>query len=278
MISIFVNPLAGNGKSLKTAAMLGRLLTEKNISYEIFIEQWPPNIQQCTEAWIVGGDGTLNYFINQYDNIHIPLAIFKAGTGDDFAWQLYGNVSLKEQLELVLAAKAQTVDAALCNGRLFINAVGIGFDGAVLQSMGTIRRLGGHLGYLWVVIKNIFRFKELDFSIQTDKEDYNEKFLLVSIANAARTGGGFLVSPKSSIRDRKLDMMLCRPLPVGKRLRYLPMIEKGKHLDLPFIIHRTIESIRISCGKEVFAQLDGELICAKTFDIKILPGHLLFRY
>jgi diacylglycerol kinase (ATP) len=32
-----------------------------------------------TEAWIVGGDGTLNYFINLYKEIAVPLVIFKGG-------------------------------------------------------------------------------------------------------------------------------------------------------------------------------------------------------
>jgi diacylglycerol kinase family enzyme len=65
---------------------------------------------------------------------------------------------------------------------------------------------------------------------------------------------------------------------VLKRLKYLPVIEKGKHLDRDFIVHKTISNVLIDCEEGTFAQIDGELISAKTFEIKVLPGQYLFKY
>ena len=104
------------------------------------------------------------------------------------------------------------------------------------------------------------------------------KFLLVMITNSTQTGGGFMVSPEAIIDDGKLNMVLCKPLPVLKRLKNLPIIEKGKHLTKDFIIHQEVGDIKIECEKETLAQIDGELISAKSFDIKILPGHYFFKY
>lgn len=98
------------------------------------------------------------------------------------------------------------------------------------------------------------------------------------IANSTTTGGGFMVSPEAKIDDGKLNMILCKPLPVLKRLKYLPVIEKGKHLDKEFILHKEVSEIKIVCDKETLAQIDGELISGKIFDIKILPKHYLFKY
>ena len=67
---------------------------------------------------------------------------------------------MTQQLELVLTTTAKRVDAASCNDQLYMNSLGIGFDGEVLQSMRTIRWMGGHLGYLLVVLRKIFSFKE----------------------------------------------------------------------------------------------------------------------
>ena len=278
MISIFINPLAGKGKAMKAAAMLEELLEEKKLPFTVYTSDWPDNLDQCREAWIVGGDGTLNYFINKYRNIQIPIAIFKAGTGNDMAWKLFGDISLTEQAALVLAAAPKPVDAALCNGQLFLNVTGIGFDGEVVQSMRMIRRMGDHLGYLWVVLRKIFSFREYHFMIHAGNKKWNGRFLLVNIANAARTGGGFLIAPKAAINDGKLDLVLCKPLPIFKRLRYLPQIEKGKHLHLPFIIHELVETVSIEAEKELFAHADGELIRAKKFELKILPGYFSFKY
>ena len=278
MLTIFVNPNAGKGKALKIAAVLEISLAEKQIPFTVYTQSWPDNLAQCSEAWVVGGDGTLNYFINKYQSVNIPLAIFKGGTGDDFAWQLYGTVSLQQQIEIVLASKGKQVDAGICNGKIFVNTVGIGFDGDVLKSMGMIRKLGHHLGYLLIVIKKIFSFREFEYKIEVNGHRLDNKYLLVNIANARRTGGGFMVSPAAKIDDGHLDLVLCKPLSVLKRLLFLPKIEKGKHLFLPFIIHEKVKTVTISCDQEKYGQLDGELIGAQQFHIKILPAYFLFKY
>ena len=278
MLTIFVNPNAGKGKALKIAAVLEISLAEKQIPFTVYTQSWPDNLAQCSEAWVVGGDGTLNYFINKYKSVNIPLAIFKGGTGDDFAWQLYGTVSLQQQIEIVLASKGKQVDAGICNGKIFVNTVGIGFDGNVLKSMGMIRKLGHHLGYLLIVIKKIFSFREFEYKIEVNGHRLDNKYLLVNIANARSTGGGFMVSPAAKIDDGHLDLVLCKPLSVFKRLLFLPKIEKGKHLFLPFIIHEKVKTVTISCDTEKYAQLDGELIGAQQFHIKILPAYFLFKY
>lgn len=278
MINLFVNPKSGKGKALLLSAELESLLSARNIPFTVYTGYWPESLSGCTEAWIIGGDGTINYFINQYPSIDIPLVLFKGGTGDDFSWKLYGNLSLEEQLNLVLYTHPRRVDAGSCNGKLFLNSVGIGFDGEVLKSMSVIRRIGGHIGYLWVVCRKIFSFKEQEFTISHGGRVQKGHFLLVNIANAPRTGGGFLISPQADVQDGKLNLMTCQRLSIIKRLRYLPVIEKGKHLELPFISHELISNIHIDTSTESFAQIDGELMKGAHFNIHTLPGHFQFKF
>src|SRR6478752_6742987 len=101
-IAILVNPTSGKGKAVKIAKWLSEQLTVKTISHTLFDNDWPIAFLDFTEIWIVGGDGTMNYFLNHYKNNQLPLALFKGGTGNDFAWKLYGDISLEEQFELVL--------------------------------------------------------------------------------------------------------------------------------------------------------------------------------
>lgn len=278
VIAIVVNPASGKGKAIKVGNWLSAQLGKREIKHSLFTTEWPQHFADFTEVWVVGGDGTVNFFINRYKDIQIPLAVFKGGTGNDFAWKLYGNIELEEQLSLVLNAKARQVDAAVCNDQLYINSLGIGFDGEVLKSMGTIRWMGGHFGYLWVVIRKIFSFRECRFHIRTAERAFGDKFLLVIINNSSRTGGGFMVAPLAVVNDGKLDMVLCKTLSRIKRLRYLPVIEKGKHLQLPFIVYDKIEGCSIQAEKELFAQLDGELIRSKAFEVKVLAGRFWIKY
>ncbi|MGI8583298.1 MAG: diacylglycerol/lipid kinase family protein [Chitinophagaceae bacterium] len=277
-ILLLINPLTNNKRIEKIVAQISAVLSENKVLFISFIASWPQEINIYKEVWLIGGDGTLNYFLNFYKNIAIPIVIFKGGTGNDFATRLYGKLSIIGQINKVLISEPRSVDAAECNGRKFINGVGIGFDGEVLKSIKAIRLLGGHLGYLWIVLRKIFSFREKNYQIQYDNNNLSAKYLLVMIANSTTTGGGFMVSPEAKIDDGKLNMILCKPLPVLKRLKYLPVIEKGKHLDKEFILHKEVSEIKIVCDKETLAQIDGELISGKIFDIKILPKHYLFKY
>jgi YegS/Rv2252/BmrU family lipid kinase len=277
-IAILVNPKAGKGKSLRIMEQLQQWLQQHNISYQSFTDQWPVSFDGFTDVWIVGGDGTLNYFINHYPQIKLPLAIFKGGTGNDFAWKLYGDADVQLQLEIILSSSPQPVDAAKCNEYLFVNGVGIGFDGEVLKQMKTIRLIGGHLGYYLAVLKTILSFQEAAFEITGNGFAKKGKLLLAMVNNSSRTGGGFHVSPKASVHDGLIDLITSGPLNILQRFFYLPKIEKGNHLELPFIQHRTGESFLIECDKELPAQLDGELISSKRFEFKILKQQFLFRY
>ncbi|HEX4958995.1 MAG TPA: diacylglycerol kinase family protein [Lacibacter sp.] len=277
-IALVVNPKAGKGKSLKLMEQLKQQLQHRSITCVAFTDEWPQDFHAFTDVWIVGGDGTLNYFINHYPDIHLPLAIFKGGTGNDFAWKLYGDADVQQQLEIVLSSSPQPVDAAQCNEYLFVNGVGIGFDGEVLKQMKAIRLIGGHLGYYLVVLKTIISFKESSFEITGSGFAKKGKLLLVMVNNSSRTGGGFHVSPKASVYDGLIDLITSEPLSILQRFFYLPKIEKGNHLELPFIQHHTGESFLIECDKELPAQLDGELIVSKRFDFNILKQKFLFRY
>jgi len=271
-ISLFVNPFSEKAKVVVREIIF--ILDQKKIFYE---EGWPDTLKNVSEAWIIGGDGTINYFLNKYNAPSLPLAFFKAGTGNDIYWRLYGEISLIDQVEAVLRAGISSVDCAGCNEKYYINSSGLGFDGEVLRSMNTIRWMGGHLGYLFVVIKKIFSFREYDFRITLGSEIIKGKYLLVAINNSSRTGGGFMVTPDASLVDGKLDILLCKPLTILQRLKYLPKVEKGKHLTLPQVEYRQVDSVRIDCEKMIYAQLDGELINGRSFVFKNFPKRLSVR-
>src|SRR5687768_13353945 len=125
-IAIVCNPQAGNGKALSMADQIISYLKQKEISYTIFTARWPQVWNETTQVWIVGGDGTLNYFINQYPDIKLPLSIFKSGTGNDFHEMLYSKINIEQQIEKLLEGNLYLVDAGLCNEKFFLNGVGIG--------------------------------------------------------------------------------------------------------------------------------------------------------
>lgn len=271
------NPLAGKRASNRILNLIVSRLKESGINFILYNQNWPGDYSGFTEIWLVGGDGTLNYFINHFEFI-IPLALFKGGTGNDFAWKLYGDISTNDQIDLVLQAKAKPVDAGICNGLYFLNTVGIGFDGKVLGLMNTIRYLGSMPGYYLAVFKTILTYREPLFQITGEYLQMTGKLLLCVVSNAPRTGGGFLLSPQADPVDGLLNLLLCKPLRLFQRLKLLSRVKKGQHINLPVIDHSLIEKISIHCGTSLPAQMDGELIQAPTFNIGIARNKFRFLY
>ena len=96
--------------------------------------------------------------------------------------------------------------------------------------------------------------------------------------NGHRAGGGFHIAPQASITDGLLEVTIISPLSILKRLRYLPVIEKGKHLKLPFVRHFKSANLQISSNQDMDAHLDGEYFSTNYIEIETLPGKFFFRY
>lgn len=273
-IAIATNTLAGSGKALKLADRLRQILQGKHISARIFTEkEWDEQLYGFDQVWICGGDGTVNYFVNQFPDIKVPLCIFNGGTGNDFHALLYGGKTVEAQVDHVLNTKASPIDAGTCNGRYFLNGVGIGFDGSVAKSLLGVQKMGGKTSYMLTILKHIMFYKEQSYNISSGEKTVSGKFLMISIANGTRYGGGFLVAPLAKADDGLFDVNLVKQLSPLKRLRYLPVIEKGKHPQKPFIDYYNTSKITIRGSQPMQAHLDGEYLEAEEFVVGILPAH-----
>ena len=275
-VAIVCNITAGKGKSSFILKKVREKVEELKISNNVFTEAWPKNFDGYSSVWLIGGDGTLNYFINQYPILNVPVALFKGGTGNDFAWKLYGNKSVDEYFDIVLQGNTVMSDMAMCNKKYFINGVGIGFDGEVVKTMGKKRILPGHLGYLLTVVQQIFLYKEKDVEIFVDDMWRTERLFMITVANGSRYGGGFLVAPQSRIDDGELDIVFIKEIAPLKRISYLPKVERGKHLQLSLVEVLKKNKIVIKSSSVLTAHLDGELMESAMFDIRITAGKVSF--
>jgi YegS/Rv2252/BmrU family lipid kinase len=275
-IAIVCNPVAAHSRATSVAEKIIQCLQEKNIAHTYFLEHWAGNFQDFTEVWIVGGDGTLNYFINRYPNIQLPLSIFPGGSGNDFRWMLYGDKTVEQQIDFVLNAGSKKVDAGTCNEKLFLNGIGIGFDGAIVKDLLGKKMLAGKASYLLSILKHIVGYTEKECTIHINGEVIHEPCFMISVAGGKRYGGGFLVAPNASINDSLLDVNIVGRIAPFKRIKYLPVIEKGEHLHLPFIQYKQSGKVFIQSLVALHAHIDGEYFASKEFIIECLPSRFSF--
>jgi len=194
---------------------------------QVFSDEWPADLEGMDEIWVMGGDGTYHYFVNRYPDCALPIALFKGGTGNDFYWKVFGDMSREKHFSHILAGKVEALDAGKVNHMLFLNGVGIGIEGEVLRSMDAIRYIGGAIGYYLAAIPNILRFKEYGIWFGKKTSEAAKSVFLCMVFNSARAGGGFHFFPMASIHDGQLNMLLCEPLPVLKRLFTCPKSSKA---------------------------------------------------
>ncbi len=277
-IAIVCNLLAGSGRASGIGRNIQLILETKNVLHSLFIDKWPVSFYSYSDIWIIGGDGTLNYFINKYPDTTLPLVIFNGGTGNDFHWLLYGSKTIEEQVEIAMYAEPRPIDAGRCNERYFINGVGIGFEGEVAKALTGKKKLSGKTSFLLTILKKIFSYRSKHYEVKTESKNLEGKKLLIDISNGRRAGGGFHIAPVAEANDGLLDVVIANALTPLQRLRYLPVIEKGKHLALPFINHFTSRNIKVTSGAIIQYHLDGEYFEATQLDVEIMSKKFLFRY
>lgn len=277
-IAILCNALAGDGKAITLANKIAVAVSQKQIPYSLFKEKWPDDFNAFTDIWIAGGDGTLNYFINHYPDIKLPLVIFNGGTGNDFHWLLYGNKTFDEQLQTALTENPKPIDMGKCNDRYFINGVGTGFEGEVAKALTGKKKTLGKTSFLVTILKKIFSYRSKNYTIKSAEQNLSGRKLLIDVSNGCRAGGGFHIAPEAKANDGLFDVVIADALTPFQRLRYLPVIEKGKHLQLSFIKHFNTKKIVIDSGSLIQYHLDGEYYETKRLEIEMLAGQLLFVY
>jgi len=278
-ISIVCNGLAGGGRAIALSKKIAKELHNRNIRHTLFASEWPADFNSFTDVWIVGGDGTLNYFFNKYPGIKLPLVVFSGGTGNDVHSVLYKSHSFDEQFQIALSAAPKPVDAGRCNEKYFINGVGIGFEGAVAKSLtGKKKKKSGKAAFMGTILRKVFFYNSKKYKTVSNEYNVEGQRLLISVMNGHRAGGGFHIAPDSAIDDGLFDVVIVDKLRPFQRLRWLPVIERGKHLDLPFIEHFRTKKLIITSEVVMDTHLDGEYYSAKRLEIEMLPSKYLFRY
>lgn len=286
-VLIVINPVAGKSSYEKRLHLLKQKLNEVQISYEQFftehgdagkLKSIVAEQPALNEIFVMGGDGTLNYVVNEIQGMRLPISIVSNGTGNDSVKSLHGVLDFEKQVNIAIHGKIKHFDLGKCNDRYFVNGVGIGFDGEVVKEM--VERgdkQGSHMDYLLTVLRIIARFKEKKIHFSMDGQAFSKKILLLTISNGTTFGGGFIINPFAKTNDGKLDVCILNEISPLKRFWHLPKLKTGAHYKIKESEFHLASKIQIEQTKELVAHLDGEYIGHPPFDISIEKETLLVR-
>lgn len=273
-VLIFFNSNAAGGKSKKHMQAYTAVLAQNDIAFELYKSQTENNVENVSQLFaahsfthvaVIGGDGTLNLAINSLPNFDLPMHLIPAGTGNDLAKMVYEDTKPSYTYHKILTSTAtKNIDVWTCNQRKFINVLGIGFDGKLIDQMqGKVWWISTRFKYWVEIMKQIFFYKSQ--SIRINGEPHTS--FMCCISNGKVFGGDFNIAPNALADDKKLDLINVQKVNALQRLFYLPLLQQGKHLHLKVITHFQTDNLHIEAEEQLFAEIDGEPMKAKEFSI-----------
>jgi diacylglycerol kinase family enzyme len=249
----------------------------------------------CSGIIGIGGDGTFQEIaagmaISCGEKIPVPLAIFPAGSGNDFIMTLAGGKKAAlakygknaEQnsrafFETLMRNEKRAVDVITANGAAFLNIGNLGIDVRIVQNAAVFKQKFGRQAYLAAVYKSIVRHSNIPLEIEVDGKKIENSYTLVAVCNGQYYGGGMRVSPRAQIDDGKITLCLVEAMSRAKIMVLFPSLMFEKHERLKQVKYMKCENVRITFpqGTETLC-LDGNLYenNDSTIEFKISPKAL----
>jgi diacylglycerol kinase family enzyme len=280
MFLIVHNPLSNNKKSKKTTSKMVKFFKKNSIPFMIRSTLKIDNLNdfldkstKITDILYLGGDGSINYLINNVDISKIKQNLYfaKSGSGNDLFRSLKrinkGNITI---------AEAQTNSG---NVR-FINGAGVGMDAMICHYVNNDANKS-KLSYFKNFFKAILQYKRTNLEITVDGETHKfKKAYFAAVQNGKYFGGGMKVSPDADITSDSFEICVAHNLNNFLVQLLFLTIYSGSHR---FIKKRITflrgKDIEIKVSNNHYFQTDGEVIEAvNTIRIKKVESREIIAF
>ena len=224
-----------------------------------------------------GGDGTINICVNTMirHNIDLPLALFPAGTANDFAYYFQVPTDLEGMMDVALGDNTVQADVGVCNDRYFINVAAMGSLIDVSQKTDpNLKNTIGALAYYLNGATEIKSLKPIPVTLTTPDKVYNEKIMFMVVMNGKSAGGFRNVSPLSEVNDGKLDVIVFKEMSILELTTLLPQVMQGNHIKHRKVMFFETPELTIESDEYIPTDVDGEHGEELPLHFSVLPGRL----
>lgn len=283
-----VNPAAGHGRGARLARTIGEEFEAAGMTLEVAVSPGPGEIARLASAAVddghtvvlaVGGDGTANEVANGIVGGPAALALYPIGSGNDLARSLgYPRGRARAHLArwLVTEARRRTIDVGEVNGRVFLNAAGVGIDGHVAERVVATERVIGPrwAAYLIGSLISIATYRPQRMEVRIDGEPRSGRFLTIVASNGRFFGSGMQPAPRARLDDGMLDVTVAGDLSKVASVAALARLYFGKHENGTTIVTRPAREVEIDLPRTVPMEVDGEVARADHVRIGVRPRAL----
>jgi YegS/Rv2252/BmrU family lipid kinase len=283
---LIVNPAARHGETEALVPAVERLL--QSVDHDtVLTEGMGHAVTLARDARgydtivAVGGDGTVHEVLNgimaRPEHDRPALGLIPTGSGNDTRRTLGIPDDITDAALVIADPARRRFDVGMCNGVYFNNSFAAGLDARVtakaVEYKATTKRSG-----LWLYLTALLHvlFHELyphRVRVSWDGAPAEEYEVLIVAATIGPTyGGGFFITPDAIPDDGQLDVCVIDPLSLPQALIRLPFVIVGKHTRMRPVHMYRHATIVIDSDEPIPAQIDGEVMVDRHFEIALLPG------
>ena len=216
-----------------------------------------------------GGDGTVREVATGLLGSRAALGILPLGNGNDLVKTLKIPTNIEDALTVLEHGQLKKIDVGLMNGSIFVNTMGIGFDGLANIYAQKYTFVEGRFRYKLAALRAMAGYRAQEFELTADGKDLNGRYFMIAIANGKVEGGDFWVAPDAVITDGMLDLVLIRDLPLWRIPGYMRQLTRPDYPPIPYLSLRRVRSVQIHLKRPVPIHMDGEIVSEYEPDLNI---------
>ncbi len=225
----------------------------------------------------VGGDGTMHEVVNGLVDGHhqTPLAIYPAGTINDFARSLQISREVEDFKKMIRQFKVRPVDVGKAGDTYFFNVLAAGMmtDIAYKTTLES-KTVLGQLAYYITATLDLPNQLERSISAVFESEEcsFQGEILMFLVSNTSSVGGFQCMAPQASFDDGLLDVIIIHKQNLLELLPLVVTLGNGEHVKSEGITYFQTKSVKVSStGPEpVKLDLDGEQVGQLPVEISVV--------
>lgn len=284
MYNVIVNHMANKSKASKVAKKVSKYLKSQGVEFLVYFSESSADITETTqklcksgekEFIVVGGDGTLNHFLNGLtDPSKINFGIVPAGKNNHFA--KYLNIPNKpiDAVKNILEHSTVKLDYLKCNQYRAINSICLGAY-EIAQQKYEAQPAESKISYNTVFKNAIKSYSGLNLSIDSDNLKQKDGiYTAVAVCNGGFAGKGLYVSPLSNLHDGLANLITINYKDAPNLKIDYKELQNGQHIYKHLQSNSWTTFANIKSATPIDVTLDGELYSFEQLEINVISNGL----
>lgn len=273
-IHFIVNPISGKGHHVITENIIREVLPEDGFRIKIHYTKFKGHATDLTKVAIAlnadivvacGGDGTINEVASVLVGTGKKLGIIPLGSGNGLSSNLNIPKDIAKALGVIYCGHCTTIDVGSVNDQYFFSNMGTGIDAMIIKEyeMSGKRTLRS---YIVAALHANRKYKARINVIDIYDQIIEVLPLLMFISNSNEMGYGMALTPKASLQDGMLDLVIIKKLTLWHKLRLGYYVLRNQIEKFRQAQHILVKDLYIEIPDNIFTdvQIDGEYHNLKT--------------